>query len=171
MRYWLNMFSLFLCFLEVGVELFKHQIPKHYRYTGEVIRSYTPISVTLFIIHLRLKPFFFSYRCCSQVLSLLEDASNSQIFMWNSAGLSHAICVFLPGFQFLESIIVSLCWASGMAVAKLNIRVFKNIFHHRDREVGSMAISSLVQFNPLHVPFSPVWVSAASCKMRNNTDP
>lgn len=92
---------------------------------------------------------------------------------WNMLRIHKSLCeilqalwIFLPAFQFPESITVSFCWASGMTIAKLNVRAFKNIFHFRECE-----ISCLVHFNPLNVPFIPVWVSAASCKMRNNTDP
>lgn len=88
------------------------------------------------------------------------------IFMRDSVGLSHAFCVLLPGLQFLEPMIVSLCWASGMAIVKLSVRVFKNIFRLRECEISSTEI-----FNPLKLLFIPVWVSAASYKMRNNTDP
>lgn len=93
------------------------------------------------------------------------------ILVWNSAGLSQAFCVLLPDFQILEPVIVSLCWASGMAVVKLSVRVFRNIFRLREHEVSGIEISSLALFNPLKLLFIPVWVSAASCKMRNNTDP
>lgn len=78
------------------------------------------------------------------------------ILVRNSAGLSHAFCVLLPDFQFLESVIVSLCWASGMATVKLSVRVFRNIFHLREHEVSDIEISSLALFNPLKLLFIPV---------------
>lgn len=62
--------------------------------------------------------------------------------------LSHAFCVLLPGLQFLEPVIVSLCWASGLAIVKLSVRVFKNTFRLRECEVSSIEISSLVSFIP-----------------------
>lgn len=76
--------------------------------------------------------------------------------MRNSAGLSQAFCVLLPDFQILEPVIVSLCWASGMAVVKLSVRVFRNIFRLREHEVSGIEISSLALFNPLKLLFIPV---------------
>lgn len=43
-----------------------------------------------------------------------------------------------------------------MAIAKLDVSIFKNIAHFRECEVGSIEISSLGHFNPLPVPFIPV---------------
>lgn len=136
---------------------------------GEVFRSYTPIFVSLFTVHFRLKPFF--------VIEILPSGAvspggclgftNLCVKSWS---LSHVICVFLPGFQFLRSVTVSIHWANGMLVPCWMLESSKIPF-----TPGSVRLvagkSSLTQLSPLNVLFSLVWVSDSSCKMGTNTDP
>lgn len=100
--------------------------------------------------------------------SLLEDASDSQISVWNSKVLSHVIYVFLPGFQVLKAITVNLCWTNVLLLPSWMVESSKASFSSGNLEAWN---SSLFHLNPLNVLFGLVWVSVASYKLRTNTDP
>lgn len=98
--------------------------------------------------------------------SLLEDASDSQIFVWNPE-----VYLMPSVFSYLVSSSSDLSQsASAGQVACWMLESSKiPLIPGSVRLVAGK--SSLAQFNPLNVLFSLVWVSVSSCKTRTNTDP